>query len=251
MKLQELIKRILFYISVPKCVGCGEILTDNGRPICDKCYDKYQELKDTDCSVCFNTLSRCTCANPFLKKHFIKRTCKIYRYRRNIENDIGNKLIYSLKQDNRQDVIDFLAEELTSVILENQIPSLAKYNYVITSVPRRKSAISHYGYDHAKLLAKTVAKNLGVSYIQLLVSKTKRAQKEVTADKRFANISLDYKRSIDPDICDKHVIIIDDIITSGASMGACATLIRGLGVKEITSACLAIAYKDTYVPFNN
>lgn len=251
MKIKELINHILFYISVPKCVGCGEILDNNGIPLCEKCYDKYKELKERECSTCFNKIGKCTCANPFLERHFIKRTCKVYRYRRNTDNDIGNKLIYSLKQENRRDVIDFLASELTDVIIENKIPSLAKGNYIITSVPRRKAAISHYGYDHAKLLARAVARNLGVRYEALLVSKTKRAQKEVTVDQRFQNISLDYKRNIRNSIQNKHIIIIDDIVTTGASMSACATLIRGLGVKDLTAAVLAIAYKDKYIPFNN
>ena len=248
MKFKELLRHILFYVSVPKCIECGEILEYNARPLCDKCHKKYSELKLSECSVCFNKIGNCTCSNPFMEKHFIKKACKVYRYRRDTENQVGNNLIYSLKQDNRRDVIDFLASELASAIIENKVITHSIDEYVITSVPRRKRAIRHYGYDHARLLAIAVANRLGVQYEQLLISKTRRAQKEVAKDDRFANVQLDYIKRIS-DISGKHVIIIDDIITSGSSMSACATLIKGLGAKTIMAACIATAYKDKYVPF--
>ena len=249
MNTKELLNKILFYISVPKCISCGEILDKCDAPLCEECYRKYEEIKESECSECFNKIGRCTCSNPFMQKHFIKQACKVYRYRRNSNNDIGNKLIYSLKQDNRRDVIEFLAGEVTNSIVGNGIPALLKNDYIITSVPRRKNAIRNFGYDHAELLARAVAKNFGVTYSALLVSKTKKAQKEVTSDERFANAKVDYKNNINCDINGKHVIIVDDIVTTGSSMSACASLIRGLGAKSITAACVAIAYMDEYTPF--
>ena len=64
---------------------------------------------------------------------------------------------------------------------------------------------------------------------------------------RFKNALYDYKK---PYILEgERVILIDDIVTTGASMGACATLIKGLGAKEIVGACMAVAYRDPYTPF--
>jgi len=42
----------------------------------------------------------------------------------------------------------------------------------------------------------------------------------------------------------KKVMLIDDIVTTGTSMGSAATLLRGLGAKGIIGVCIAIAYRD-------
>ena len=46
------------------------------------------------------------------------------------------------------------------------------------------------------------------------------------------------------DVDGKDVIIVDDIVTTGSSMGAAATLIRGLGCRKIYAAAVSIAYPD-------
>ena len=56
--------------------------------------------------------------------------------------------------------------------------------------------------------------------------------------------NADFVLTKDVDLAGKRVIIVDDIITSGASMANAATLLRSLGCRDITAACLAIAYKD-------
>ena len=49
-----------------------------------------------------------------------------------------------------------------------------------------------------------------------------------------------------PKLVGKKVIIVDDIVTTGASMAHCATLIRALGTKNIVGAEISIAYKDEF-----
>jgi predicted amidophosphoribosyltransferase len=93
------------------------------------------------------------------------------------------------------------------------------------------------------LLAREVANRLGAEYIPLLKSNAKKPQKSLEAEDRFKN--ADFYIAKDIDIGGRGVIIVDDIITSGASMSKAAALIRSLGCREIIGACLAIAYKDS------
>ena len=161
----------------------------------------------------------------------------------------GNKLIYSLKQDNRQDVIDFLADEISVSI--NKCIDKDLSTYVVTNVPRRKGAIVEFGYDHAERLAKAVADKLNIEYVQLLKSKSKKPQKSVYGQTRIENAKFEYKCEKDFTLKGKCVILIDDIVTTGASMTNCATLIRGLRPKKIIGACLGTAYKEPYIDFDH
>lgn len=239
MKLRELISRALFYVSVPKCVSCGEYLSYNDLALCPKCSSEFEEIKTRSCSICSKRLSECSCSNEYLSRHFIKRVIKVFRYVQREENLPANSLIYSLKRDDRADVQKLCALELSAAI-KNSLDTPSEY--IITNVPRRRSAIIKYGLDHAATLARRVADILGAEYKSLLTSNSKRPQKKMHGEERLYNVNFDIKRDID--LTGKRIIIIDDVITTGASMGAAAMLLRSLGAKTIVAASLSIAYKD-------
>ena len=155
-------------------------------------------------------------------------------------------LVYSLKRDNRNDVLSFLSEELACAILHN---ININEEYIVTSVPRRRKAIQRYGIDHARLLASAVAKRLGLRYYPLLKSTAKAPQKKMQNTERIKNATVDYKLRT-PDIEGRRVILIDDVVTSGASMGSSAMLIHALKPKEIIGAALSIAYRDKSIDFS-
>lgn len=236
---------ILYYLSVPKCVGCGTRLSINEGPLCSVCLEEYENVKERNCSICAKRLEMCTCSNKYLEAHYVRKLVKVYRYVH--RDDLPtNRLIYSLKRDNRKDVLDFLTDELASA-LSNSVNNLDECVFV--NVPRRRKTALKYGIDHAQLLAKSLAKRFSAVHYQPLVSKTKRAQKKTFGSERIKNAEFSLKRKA-KSLKGKTVIIVDDIVTTGASMGACAALIRALGTKKIIGAAISIAYKDKYIPIN-
>ena len=117
-------------------------------------------------------------------------------------------------------------------------------NYVFTSVPRRRKAIVKYGIDHAELLASAVAKRLGAKYIKILKSNVKSEQKKSNdSEARIKNADFSLRKGA-PDLTHRKVILIDDIVTTGASMGRCAMVLKSAGADKIIGATLAIAYKE-------
>jgi ComF family protein len=120
-------------------------------------------------------------------------------------------------------------------------------DYIVTNVPRSNNSIIKYGYDHAEMLAHEVAKRIGAKYEKILKSDIKVEQKKLHGESRKQNAKFAVMNEID--LSGKTVLIIDDIVTSGASMGEAAMLIRSLGAKRIMGAALGIAYKDKYTPF--
>ena len=245
MKFKDFINKILFFVAVPKCSCCGERLLFNEKALCKSCKQRYDELLLFNCSVCSLPYKECECSNKHLKNHHVNKVYKVFRYFPGDEPPT-NMLIYRLKRDNRHDVVEFLVDELKESLLNKNI---SFENTIFTNVPRRRVSVRKYGFDHAEVLARALAKDLGTEYKKLLVSKAKRDQKKSQGkDERIKNAEFDYKRNA-PDITGKSVIIVDDIITTGASISACATLLKGLGAKRIAALALSIAYSDEYVPF--
>jgi ComF family protein len=177
----------------------------------------------------------------------VKRLVKVFRYKQPLvetEKIPSNELIYVLKRVKRRDIIDFLSDELVKSIEEN-----IKYSdFAVTNVPRKRSRAVKYGLDHSKELARAVAKKLDLDYLELLNSKLDVAQKKTHGVDRIKNARFDYRKNA-PDIKGKRMLIVDDIVTTGASMGNCAVLLRGLGAKEVVGVSVSVAFKDKYVPF--
>ncbi len=246
MTIKELYRRALFYLTVPKCVGCDTKLQIDDIALCKRCMRSHTLLKERNCSRCAKTLDKCDCSNEYLKKHKIKRLVKVFRYIPEEEGTPSNNLIYNLKRNNRADVLDFLSNELAKAINNSLVDS---QKYIITNVPRRKSEIKRFGYDHAAVLAKAVASLLGAEYKLFLKSKAKKAQKKMSRDERKQNAKVEPVKKLD--LHGKKIILLDDIVTSGASMATAADALKALGAKEIIGAAISIAFKDEYTPISN
>ncbi len=242
--LEEIWEKVLFYVSVPTCVCCKRRLTINESALCKECLAKREGLKYHSCSRCGKKLDACLCSNEYLENHYIKKLVKVFRYEQRDDRLPLNSLIYSLKRDNRNDVLDFCADELTRSI-RIAFPNVSYF--IITNVPRSKKSIVKYGIDHGALLAKAIADRLGARYENILISNVKTEQKKLHGDIRKINAKFAVRKDINLD--GKTVLIVDDIVTTGASMGAAAMLLHGQGAKRIHGAALAIAFKDKYKPF--
>ena len=177
----------------------------------------------------------------------VHKLIKVFRYKPSSdpnEHVAANELIYNIKRDRRVDLLNFIGDEMAEAIKHSIDPE----KYIITNVPRKKSRVLHYGLDHAEEIAKNISKKLGIPYVSLLVSKSRTAQKKVRGEERIKNASFDQRRGA-KDVTGKRIILVDDIVTTGASMGAAAMMIRAMGAKEVVGACLAITFNDKYTPF--
>ena len=242
----NLFRKIIYYVTVPKCVCCEDKLDIDDLALCKQCREEYNNHLMRNCSVCAKPLYECTCPNEYLDSHYVHKHIKVYRYNPGLET-APNKLIYSLKRENRRDVLQFLANELASSISTSiKSPS----DYLFTSVPRMRASRNKYGIDHAKELSKATAKILGAKYKNLLVSKAKKLQKRTkSTEERLANASYVMKDQ-KIDLSSMKIIIIDDIVTTGASLGSCATQLKIAGASKVIGASVAITYKDKYIPFS-
>ena len=239
MKFKEFLDKAFFYLSVPKCVSCKERLSTAEIALCDTCLKKADEASMRECPICLKPTSLCLCINAHLESHFVKSHIKLYKYRADENSNPYDALVYAVKRGEREDLFDFLAVRLGDAVIKNEIKL---DNAIITNVPRRRAAILRFGIDHAKLLAQRVAKRLCINYVGLLTSKAKTAQKALKGAERIVN--TDYSVSCEMDLSGKRVIILDDIVTTGASMGSAATMIRSMGAKEIYALSVGYAYKN-------
>lgn len=108
-------------------------------------------------------------------------------------------------------------------------------SWVPTSPPRRRQR----GYDHAELLARCVAKELALPARPLLARKGVARQVGVSRQKRWQQAQEQYTLKSGKTLTGMRVLLVDDIVTSGATLAACAHLLKAAGVGSVSAAVVA------------
>jgi len=112
---------------------------------------------------------------------------------------------------------------------------------IISWVPVSKQRLRKRGYDQARLLAEEIAKLQGFKAVPTLIKhKNAPAQSGINgAEKRRANILGAYQ-VLDPDlIAGKRILLIDDIITTGATLSECSKTLLRMGAEQVLCATVA------------
>ena len=258
MKFSTLLRRLIF---VPTCVICKERLspfTDSsisthGRAcLCNSCYKKWREATGELCTRCAMPSPKCTCIPKFLTKYYSKIP-SLFFYESD-EDNAQNKVIYSLKRIKNRELTEFLAFELyPHVVGEIDNRNLSRDSLIFTWIPRKSSSISKYGFDQGKELARALARLFGGKAYPIFLRLGGKEQKKLDVEQRKENLEksviLNYnllgfplaetKDDIKLILENKNIVIVDDIITTGASMARVTELLRSVCNGEIIIASVA------------
>ena len=111
-------------------------------------------------------------------------------------------------------------------------------------VPQSYKSFRERGYYPLKLLAKELSKSLGLPVLSPLKRIGNTQQKYVDPNQRWYNAKRNYALHKGAQLQGK-VLLIDDLFTSGATLNACAELLRQAGADEVYTATFAIAAKKS------
>ncbi len=107
-------------------------------------------------------------------------------------------------------------------------------------VPLSPAGKKKRGYDQSQLLARSVAKALGLPLLPILRKVRDTAvQHELPRQERLANVKMAYEAG--SGAAGKRVLLVDDIVTTGATMTECALALYRAGAKEVAGLCIADA----------
>ena len=112
---------------------------------------------------------------------------------------------------------------------------------LIASVPMLRKAKAERGCDHARVIAKALSARMGIPYDGTLLMRKGDdiLQHELKAYQRRDNAEAIYFEGRHPnDIRGKHILLIDDIHTTGATLSACAKILKALGAAEVIAATI-------------
>ncbi len=138
-----------------------------------------------------------------------------------------------------------LATSMTSIaipIMESKIEDYGT-RVIVACIPSSRHSKINRGYNPSELLAKSLSKQLGAHFLPNLLVKTREteSQKELSRSKRLSNVtnSMKPKDKYLGQIKDSIIIIVDDVVTTGATLREAK---RSLGNLPKQIICLALSH---------
>ena len=212
----KLVDWLLDLIYPPRCAFCRRLLSGREKGVCRFCRPKLPYVPSDGQVQHFRNVDKCL--SPLYYHGSVKDSLHRYKF--------GGATAYA----------DIYSEFIVKCIDENQISCDS-----ITWVPLSRRRLRRRGYDQAELLAKLIAKHLGQSPVRLLKKQrdTPPQSKTGSVEKRRANIAGAYA-CLRPELVQgKQVLLVDDIVTTGATLSEAARVLKKAGAKEVICATLA------------
>lgn len=202
------------------CLLCRRNACLTEVPLCPDCAEAFRKLLRTPCRFCGLPAAECICPQNrkvrFLLWYGLPET---------------NRLIGMLKHRADRTQIRFLAELLAGLCS-------GRYD-AVTFVPRSRTGIRENGYDQSRLLALYVAKRLELPLVSTLQCRSSLQQKLLSASQREKSMKGRYAAKPAAVAAHPHLLLIDDVCTTGATLRACSSLLRKAGAKSVSCAVLA------------
>ena len=216
MKLYYLLMDLLF---PPKCILCGTLLKNREQDLCHECRTdspEYPVGKD--------------------KIQFLDSFTAVWYYEGSVRKSLLRYKFY-----NSRSFADGYGRLLAMKLLQTHPEGFD----CLTWVPVSRLRKFRRGFDQVELLAKAVGRELGMTPVPLLKKvRHNRPQSGISdASMRRANVLGAYREVNREAISGKRILLLDDILTTGATAGECARVLLTCGAKEIHCAAVAAARK--------
>ena len=245
-----MIERIKALLFPPKCAAGGALLdwyeTPRGvNALCTSCKKQWESEKMETCGACAKRVSECSCMPDALRKARCGGLRKLTYYLHGRRDPVQNRIVFRMKKTKDARAARFLALELLAA-LEAMVADcgLAREEIALAWIPRTAAAKAKYGTDQAEMLARALSQQSGIACRRLIGRRwgSFRQQKGLSTDARVKNAKAAFYAMRVHDSCPRAVILVDDVITTGASAAACVRLLRNVGVQKVY--CLAITSDD-------
>lgn len=226
-------------LSPTRCAGCerpGVLLCDeclrslvliDPRESCTRCGAPYGRVLCTECRGAKTELDRCLACALFAGPL--------------------PRLIRAYKDGGERRLCHVIAQVLLDTALHAQDAAPTRYGGMlsnadfITFVPATKNAYRRRGFDHMEAVAQSLAGMAGVPVLDCIVKHGSSDQRKLGREGRLAAAGSIYEvpSSVRPGVRGARALLLDDVITTGATMTSVAATLKGAGAAHVDGLAAA------------
>jgi ComF family protein len=219
------------WIAPSECVGCGA----EGSSLClactfseitpygEKCFRCARlSIRSKTCPTC-----RASGAPGFVWVHTdYEATAK----------NLVQKYKFAHQRSAATDISRMMAE---TFLAQNEDAQISKKNYLLVPVPTASSRVRQRSFDHSALLAKSASKALGLDCRQALGRQNQNKQVGSSRRERVRQVKGAYFVKNEILIRRRNILLVDDVVTTGATLGEAARVLREAGARSVDALVFA------------
>ncbi len=221
-----------------KCIFCGRITAD-GKRACDECVKRLPYVTEPVCKHCGKPIadsSQELCTDCRTWDHpGLDSSVALFVYL-----DETKKAMADLKYGGCFKDAGFYADELC----RHFYGRIRRWHAdVLVPIPIHRRRMRYRGYNQAELVAAELGQRMGLPS-QGLLRRTRYTspQKDLNAQKRRENLrcAFEVDESVFRPDAHESIVLVDDIYTTGATLEACAGLLKKAGARAVYAVCICI-----------
>lgn len=222
--VMPIVERLLSFLAPHECMVCG----DEGSLVCALCAEDTLVGVPERCYRCLS-LSRDSLVCGTCRRDSPLQYVWVAAEYEGVAKQLVRALKYERAKAAQQPIASFIARTLP------YLPTGTMVTHLPTATSRERAR----GYDQSQLIARSIAHQAELPYAPLLarLGQTRqvgatRKQRQVQASQMFAPIKVERVQGAS-------ILLIDDILTTGASLEAAAKVLKKAGAKQVSAAVFA------------
>ena len=221
-EVAQALEKVIALVAPHRCVKCGA----TGELLCGACLDELKIASRPACFACnkFSAFGR-TC--PTCRRKFALDGVTVGTY----YDEPVREFIARVKYERSGSQIKLGTKLITAKLYEEDFD-------LVTWVPAAPTRARQRGYNQAELLAKSLARELRLPCARLLYRFNIGSQVGQSRTSRLKRVRNQFYSS-QKELKGKRVLIVDDVLTTGATLGECARELKKAGAKNVWGATLA------------
>lgn len=242
MIIREALNALTAIIFPAPCRICVQPLTNASRvPICETCLSSFECIAEPMCKCCGRPFIAAPAAQSLPP---LCRLCRadLFGFSRArsfaIYNDALGAAIVLLKYEEVRRLGDWFARQLAETLARHGEDFRAD---VIVPVPLHPERQRERGYNQADLIARPLARRLGVKLRSdvLVRTRPRPAQLVLSRTERWKSVRGAYATRAGVRVDKLRVLLVDDVMTTGATLDSCARALRKAGAAEVFGLTVA------------
>ncbi|MDR2772752.1 MAG: ComF family protein [Elusimicrobiota bacterium] len=214
------------------CAVCGKTLHPLSKErICKDCKEKLPKINDVVCQICGTPLEGaekfCNVCGKSRHLFSFNKMRSVYMYKNEMRS-----LVLKIKYSNKVFLANDFIDDMADVFRKNSF-----FNETDFIVPVPLNVIRHFkrGYNQAEFLAQGLAKAINKPLLTkvLVRKKITKPQFKLSKKEREENIKNSFYALSSPQIKNKTILLIDDIVTTGVTVSTCAYELKKAGAKKV------------------
>lgn len=229
------------------CRICSELLVDSRRvPICPRCLASFDRIPSTVCETCGCPLLG---LRPTEEQRRLCPACQNKTYGFDCARSFAIyqgplvRAILLLKFEQIEPLGRWFAERLVELVARERDKFAAD---VVVPVPLHRQRERERGYNQAALISKPLAKRLRLPHKAVLLMRTKaRPDKRILSlEERWESVRGAFATRPGSQVDNLRVLLVDDVLTTGATLDACARALHEAGAKSVLGLTVARAIRN-------